>query len=995
MQPRSHRFLIPKAHSAEMVRERLLQRLVTTSEVRLIAVVAPSGYGKTTLLAQHARGCNGHRIWLTLSEAEADPNMLAESIALAACAIEGFVPEYWRQASSRTATVQADALAEDFRRLSGPLGLYLDGAEVLSSSAGAWLERFFVALPDQQRILISSFIEPPIRLARAISRGTALQLGSEELSFNLQETRAWLETQNSTLDARALQRSLEGWAAGLALATKQGTSQLRPEHLILEALDHLEPQLVTQLAEVSVLDVWSTSSLNAIGLNLPEGWLEAVRQAGLPVTLLPDGSVRAHKVLVDALESKLRERPERHRQLHRIIGEQAEHANNPMVAMRHFQLANDLPRTLRLAETLTDQFEHRWEPMLVRNTLAPLEEHLTNPLRRALGHALLETGEAKRGEVILLELARNGFMGARMSFSLGVLALHQGKIETLLQHAEDGLLQPDAEQHLTVLLRLKAAALANLGRYQDGLEVAMIAAQEAESRNDLVELGNVLTMIEKIETFLGNTIRAESTIARALSIFEGLGTINQQLVLLEDLIWMYHRQGKLEQALLLANRAIHMAEHEFLYMKPTILLVRAEVLFLRNDLPAAEHDLLEALRLCPEFHLDVLKRSLWSLLAENRLLQGQQRAALEALEWARIAPEFAAVDTQHTYQMCQALFALDAGEFPEAHSNLQAVIDATLDPFQRIRAQAYLLEVHRQQGTLQRQQVESLHDTVTRAPINPLLPDQHRLQALHEECSKHGWTFPTTDPKPQPARERIVLKLQTLGALQVQINHKPIHLPLTRCGELLIYLAVQGLSSRDQIISALWDGSNEQRHIEYFKVALKQLRATLAGQGQLDFPPVPISDGLYQLAANFDLELDFKRLRQAVQTQDLNAIQNFLETSTGPFLPETDAEWVSLLRHEIAEDLLEATMLRAKALEPHDPQAALDALHKATELEPLADQAWLNIIRIRLALGQTEEAKQVLGRAQRLRQHFGIDQAAFHREGLALLTPSPILPLEE
>ena len=994
MQPHSHRAMIPKAHSAEVVRERLLQRLLEVNNVRLIALVAPSGYGKTTLLAQHARGFQGHRVWLTLSEAEADPNVLAESIALAASEITGFVPERWRQTSSRAARVQADALAEDFKQFTGPLGLYLDGAEVLGSSAGTWLERFFAALPQGQHILISSFVEPPIRLARAISQGSALQLGSEELSFNLQETRAWLEMQNSPLDARSLQRSLEGWAAGLALATKHGTS-MRPEHLILEALDHLEPKLVAQLAEVSVLEVWSTSSLNVIGLRLPEGWLEVLRQAGLPVTPLPDGSVRAHKVLVDALESKLRERPERHRQLHRMVAEQSENANNPIVAMRHFRLANDLPSTLRLAETLTDQFERRWEPMLVRNTLEPLEAHLSNPLRRALGHALLETGEAKRGEVILLELARNGFKGAYMSFSLGVLALHHGKIETLLQHAENGLSQADTPTHLTMLLRLKAAALTNLGRYQEGLEVSQAAAEEAERRNDLVELGNALTIVEKIETMLGQTLRAESTINRALSIFEGLGAINQQLVLLEDLIWVYYRQGKLEQALELANRAIHLAEHEFLYMKPSILAIRAGVQFLGNELTSVEHDLLEALRLCPEFHLDVLKRTLWSQLAETRLLQGQQRAALEALEWAHIAPEYPAGDTQCAHRMCLALFALDAGRFLEAQMQFQAVIDATLDPHQAIRAQAYQLEIQRQQRTLQRHQVEALNQKIAQASLNPLAADQHRLRLLQDECSKRGWPFPTTNSEPQSRREQTVLHIQTLGALQVRINQKPIHLPLTRCGELLIYLAVHGLGSRDQIISALWDGSNEQRHIEYFKVALKQLRAALAGQGQLDFPPVPISDGLYQLSPNFDLELDFKHLRQAINDKDLDIIWQLLETSRGTFLPDTDAEWVSLLRQEIVEDLLEAAMLRAKALETNDPKAALDALHKATELEPLADQAWFKIIRIRLALGQFEEAEQVLGRAKRVRAHFGVDQTAFYQEGMALIASSPILPLEE
>jgi LuxR family transcriptional regulator, maltose regulon positive regulatory protein len=993
---RNHRYLIPKALPVESVRPRLLARAKSNQDLSLIALIAPSGYGKTTLMAQHARSFEGPKAWISLSENEADPVRIAST--LLGCALQSiadFSTSDWDAANMTATGPHAEALAQDFNRLSQPGCLYLDGVEVLGPSAGAWLERFLEGLATGWQMWISSVTDPPLPLAKSMAAGKTLCLGQEDLSFTFEETRTWFDEQHCPLEAHKLQRELEGWAAGLALAMRQGSGGLHPKDLIIEAINRLDPSLIASMAELAVLDVWSNNSLQAVGLHWPEGWPDGVRQLGLPITPLPDGSFRAHKVLSDALEVKLKRNPERHRELHRRVAQLAESEKNPFVALKHYHLADDHEQMMRLAESLSVRYEQRWEPWLVRKTLEPLEGHLNQPLRRALAHALLETGEADRGEVMLLDLARSGFRGAYMSFSLGVLALHQGKIEAVLSHAETGLLEPDAGPHQTMLLRLKAAALANLERHKDGLEVAQSAVRVAEERNDLVELGNALTMVEKIETFLNRYIAAEHVINRALGIFEGLGALNQQLVLLEDLCWLHYRQGKLESALTLANRAVKLAEHEFLYMKPTVLSARADVLFLSNDLLGAERDLIEALRLCPEFQMDSIKRPLWSRLAETRLLLGQHRAASEAFEWAIIVPEFAAMDTYQVYRMCLALFALEEGNLQEARTEFSTVLTNTLNPHQAVRARAYLLEVDRREKVLRPEAVEALVRAIEDLGLNPLATDFAKLQGLREACAERGWLFPTPASFEVPPSKPLLLSIGSIGELVVKINTKAIHLPLTRSGELLIYLAVHGRCSRAQIINALWEGSNDHRHVEYFKVALKQLRAALAGQGQVEFPPIPITAGLYQLADEFRVDFDLNHLRRAIKEKRPELMQHLLNGPVAVFLPETASEWAETVRRSVAEDLVEVAMMQAQRLEVDDPSAALEALQRATEIEPLADQAWFQMIRFHLTRGDVEKAKHILGRAQRVREQLGFDQTNFYQDGLALFNSSPILPLEQ
>jgi LuxR family transcriptional regulator, maltose regulon positive regulatory protein len=67
-----------KASTSHLLeRPRLLNMLLAATDQKLIALLAPAGYGKTTLAKQYVEKRKGKTIWLTLREDAADPSMLA------------------------------------------------------------------------------------------------------------------------------------------------------------------------------------------------------------------------------------------------------------------------------------------------------------------------------------------------------------------------------------------------------------------------------------------------------------------------------------------------------------------------------------------------------------------------------------------------------------------------------------------------------------------------------------------------------------------------------------------------------------------------------------------------------------------------------------------------------------------------------------------------------------------------------------------------------
>src|SRR5262245_34531581 len=156
-------------------RPALAARLTALSRRKLTLLAAPTGYGKTTLLAGWAAAESRPVAWLSLTAAEGDP---ARFWARAAGALAAVRPELAAPAAAfgtrRVALLERalPLLLNELAETPEQIVLVLDDYHLISRAGchealAAFLER----LPDTIRVVVSTRYDPPLPLARLRARG--------------------------------------------------------------------------------------------------------------------------------------------------------------------------------------------------------------------------------------------------------------------------------------------------------------------------------------------------------------------------------------------------------------------------------------------------------------------------------------------------------------------------------------------------------------------------------------------------------------------------------------------------------------------------------------------------------------------------------------------------------------------------------------------------------------------------------------------------------
>jgi LuxR family transcriptional regulator, maltose regulon positive regulatory protein len=199
-------------------RPRLI-KLLDESEARIILLLAPAGYGKTTLARQWAKTLNG-AIWVSLTAGHRDVARLAEDIALGIDGLGGqagkFIREYVRSRGNpqRAARDLAIAVAEHAAN-ARVQWLILDDYHELHEASEA--EEFLREL--QVRVQCRSFVTARSRPSWATARrglyGEIFEIDRADLAMDEDESKLILGGRTDLLD---LISRAEGWPAVLGLA---------------------------------------------------------------------------------------------------------------------------------------------------------------------------------------------------------------------------------------------------------------------------------------------------------------------------------------------------------------------------------------------------------------------------------------------------------------------------------------------------------------------------------------------------------------------------------------------------------------------------------------------------------------------------------------------------------------------------------------------------------------------------------------------------------
>lgn len=982
MQPAeaSFRGQVPRAIRHELARPDLLRRL-TEHEGNLVALVAPGGYGKTTLLAQHARRYEGRAVWLSLSQDDADPLVLANHLA---GTVRRVLPSLhltaWDESRKRGGSAEglAHALAQDLNGGTTNFEFILDGCDVLQGTAGSWLARWLNDLAEGHRLLLSGRAAPPLGLAQRVAHGDARLIGIHELAFSAAETAACLGDGAPTLEAAQIHAHLEGWPVGVALVGSGAAPQLTPADLIRDVLDGLPTALRQALPEVSVLDVWNEAEASQLGLTLPPGWVGLVRQAGLPLIPL-GGSDRPHQLLREVLDAELQTQRPRHQALHLLVGERAEASGERLQALQHYLTAGADDRAMTLARVLTEDYENRWEYQLVRQVLEQFPEHALPPeLLRLLGHALLETGEGARGEGLLYRLRQAGQNSPGLLRSLAVVASRAGQIDRLLALTEEGLALSTTPGDQRRFLLIKAHALRQADRPAEALVVAQQVAALAESAGNLVDYGSALGQLEQTYGELGRWVESEAAVRQALEVYTRLGMPGRIPQFQINLAGLLLKQDQPAEAHALLDLALPESEQEEGTDLAQLLELRGDVYLWQSRHAEALEAYERATSVSERLNISILSLRIAPKLSEAAFSLGRLDQAEDALAQLQRAAQADVPYAAANLWVCRGLRARHDRDWPGAERAFAAAKARLTDLGTAIgyRAVLYGAEASCALEHFTLPDAVCLDADLQRAERFHLLPEDRpllerliaacvQLQGLTSALQRLAGPGPEM-PIPTPTPETLTLAIQTLGTLRVQLGGQPVHMPLRKSAEVLVWLALNGPGSRDQIIDALWDGSNERRHIEYFKVAVRHLRLALVTHPAVTFNPLPFDEGRYRLAERFTVETDTAAARIALKLSTEASLRRALAVYAGPFLHTTETDWAATLRLDVLETTVAAALKLGTLLEQTAPDEAVAVYERTAELEPLGEDSYVRLIRLHTARGDEASAKRVYLRYRRM-----------------------------
>jgi LuxR family maltose regulon positive regulatory protein len=219
------KLMCPLVRPGTIRRTSLIERLARDNACPIVSIVAPAGYGKSTLLSQWAERDGQAFAWVSVDERDNDPKVLLSYVAEALNAVEPVGQRVFDALASPTSSVPGSVvprLGAAFASMTSPVTLILDDVHLLHNSQGrAALSMLADHVPAGSRLVLAGRDSPPLRVARLRAEGRILEIGPGDLSLTAEEAASLLRAAEVVLgdeDVADLHRRTEGWPAGLYLA---------------------------------------------------------------------------------------------------------------------------------------------------------------------------------------------------------------------------------------------------------------------------------------------------------------------------------------------------------------------------------------------------------------------------------------------------------------------------------------------------------------------------------------------------------------------------------------------------------------------------------------------------------------------------------------------------------------------------------------------------------------------------------------------------------
>jgi LuxR family transcriptional regulator, maltose regulon positive regulatory protein len=582
-------------------RSSLVERLAGSDRCPIVSVVAPAGYGKTTLLSQWAEANGQAFAWVSIDEADNDAKVLLTYVAEALDAVEPIDERVFDALASPVSSVPGSVvprLGAALSSMSAPVVLVLDDVHLLrNSECRAALSVLADHVPAGSRLALAGRAGPPLRIARLRAEGKIMEIGPADLSLTREEASSLLRDAGLALaeeDVAELHKRTEGWPAGLYLAALYlreggpfagaavsfgGDDRLVSEYMESEFLSRISARQRVFLTRTSVLERMCGPLCDAV---LEMGGSAAVLAdlAGSNLLLVPLDRrgewYRYHHLFRDMLLAELhRLEPGLTPVLRRRAAGWCLDNGMPEAALEYSMTAGDVDGTARLAGQLAVPAYRRGRVTTVLQWFGWLED------RGGIeGHPM----------AAVLASGFSALMGRPVDAERWADAVDRW------QYGDPARPDDPSAEAWAALLR---AILCRRGGEQMRAD-----ADEAVRR---FAAGSFLTpapaLMQGIARILGgDPDGGELSLEDAVSVGEKANAHDDVAVALCEQALLAMARGQWDRAEVLAGRArsvLHRAGVEESYMTPLICALRARAAMHRGDAAAARRELVSAQHLRP------------------------------------------------------------------------------------------------------------------------------------------------------------------------------------------------------------------------------------------------------------------------------------------------------------------------------------------------------------------------------------------------------------
>jgi ATP/maltotriose-dependent transcriptional regulator MalT len=371
----------PAAAQSLVTRDRLMAILRAAGRRRLILVYAPSGYGKTTLVAQWRAELTSSGVvvgWLTVDDD--DNNVvwflahLLEAIRRIRPAIAGPLEQVLEERGDQAARYVLTSLIDKIDEDADPITLVIDDWQRVSNSQTTDAVRFLLDHGSAHlQIIVTSWSRAQLPLSKLRIRDELVEIDCEKLRFDADESDALLNDiaglHLAGSDVAALTASTDGWVAALQLATLSlrgggdagsllsrmpGENDEVGEFLAENVLEALDAELVDFLLATSISERTCAELASVLtGVGSARGVLEDIERRGLFLRRIYDDPqwFRYHQLFAGFLRRRLeRDNPELGKHLHRMASAWFNDRGDFTEAVDHALAAGDATWALELVD---------------------------------------------------------------------------------------------------------------------------------------------------------------------------------------------------------------------------------------------------------------------------------------------------------------------------------------------------------------------------------------------------------------------------------------------------------------------------------------------------------------------------------------------------------------------------------------------------------------------------------------------------------------------